>query len=146
MLTKGLSPVLSVCIFCMCSLYSTTSLYCLYLLLCCCLSPAVCRFYHIWPFAAPCLSGFQDHFLPALPLAARQCRCTCEFWDRLERGRAARMRSDSFKVKCCLCVRLCLSMSLIASFILFFFFLNVIINVSTIVDLITLVIYVHLLI
>ena len=34
------------------------------------LSPADCRFYHIWSFTAPCLTGFQDHFLPALPLAA----------------------------------------------------------------------------
>lgn len=34
------------------------------------LSPADCRFYHIWSFTAPCLTAFQDHFLPALPLAA----------------------------------------------------------------------------
>lgn len=34
------------------------------------LSPADCRFYHIWSFTAPCLTGFQDHFLPALLLAA----------------------------------------------------------------------------
>lgn len=33
------------------------------------LSPADCRFYHIWSFIAPCLTAFQDHFLPALPLA-----------------------------------------------------------------------------
>lgn len=33
-------------------------------------SPADCRFYHIWSFTAPCLTAFQDHFLPALLLAA----------------------------------------------------------------------------
>lgn len=34
------------------------------------LSPADCRFYHIWSFTAPCLTAFQVHFLPVLPLAA----------------------------------------------------------------------------
>ena len=55
------------------NLYSRTSTLprCLCLHHCCLpLSPADCRFYHIWSYTAPCLTAFQDHFLPALPLAA----------------------------------------------------------------------------
>lgn len=52
------------------------------------LSPADCRFYHIWSFTAPCLTAFQDHFLPALPLAA-----SCSVGTHVNSGIGRNMKS-----------------------------------------------------
>lgn len=52
------------------------------------LSPADCRFYHIWSFTAPCLTAFQDHFLPALLLAA-----SCSVGTHVNSGIGRNMKS-----------------------------------------------------
>lgn len=53
------------------------------------LSPADCRIYLIWSFTAPCLTAFQEHFFPALPLAA-----SCSVGTHVNSGIGRKMKSS----------------------------------------------------